>query len=177
MSVRKRGKNIVIDFRCYLPDGSRVRCVESEGPDTPENRKRVNLKNKGIEYAMKAGNFRYLDFFPHGSKQKYFDTKNAETFGAHFRQWMDERSLRSSTEKDYESLYSLHIAPVFGEVPISQITESRVLAFRKDLSGKMGRYGRPLATSSVNGIITVFCQILKKAHRKGQIPTYPCEGI
>lgn len=60
MAVGTRNNKLVIDFRCYLPDGRRVRCVEYEDKDTAKNRKRVESKWKAVEYALKHDRFRYL---------------------------------------------------------------------------------------------------------------------
>ena len=75
MAVRLRGKVIYIDFYCYLPDGRRVRCVESTGlKDNDRNWKIAESKNKAIQFELKHGSFDYLHFFPNGSKSKYFKT-------------------------------------------------------------------------------------------------------
>ena len=74
MAVRVRGKILYIDFYCYLPDGRRVRCVESTRlVDNKKNRKIADSKNKAIQYELKYGRFEYLRLFPHGSKAKYFE--------------------------------------------------------------------------------------------------------
>ena len=64
MAVRSRGKTIYIDFYCYLPDGRKIRCVESTAlKDTERNRKIVESKDKAIQYELKHGRFNYLHFF------------------------------------------------------------------------------------------------------------------
>ena len=49
MAVGKRGEYLVIDFRCYLPSGKKVRCIEYEGKADRKNRKRVQSKWKAMK--------------------------------------------------------------------------------------------------------------------------------
>ena len=173
MAVSKRGDKLVIDFRCYLPNGRRKRCVEFEGPDNKGNRKRVNSKWKSIEYHLKHGDFKYLDFFPYGSKAKYFSPQSESMlFSEWWEIWLSEKSLRQNTARNWASAYKIHIGPHFGHLPIDKITEHDVLFFRKVLQEK------GLAHSTINDkIIKPLRMALYRAEKRGVIAEYPCDEI
>ena len=76
MALQNRRKVIYIDFSCYLPDGRKVRCVESTGlPVNKRNLEIASAKEKAIKYELRHGRFDYLHFFPNGSKAQYFRQK------------------------------------------------------------------------------------------------------
>jgi integrase len=171
MGVRIRGKRLVIDFRCYLPDGRKVRCVESEGPDTKENRKRVRSKWKAIQYHIRENSFNYLDFFPYGAKAKIFNRpKTTILFSDWFETWLGEISIRKSTESNYRSQFNKHFKNYFGHRRLSDIEASDIMVFRKILENT-------LKPNTINAYLKPLCQSLLEAKRRGLISTYPCEGI
>ena len=173
MAVGKRGQILVIDFRCYLPTGQRVRCVEREGPDNEKNRKRVQKKWKAIEYHILQNIFDYLSFFPHGSKAKYFSVKdkNEITYSEYWDKWISGLAVRRGTEDNYGYPFKKHIEPYFGFWKLPDITNHEIKVFRKRLLD-MGHQ-----SSTVNQYIKVLCLPLKIAYREGVIPVYPCEEI
>jgi len=171
MSIRKRGNQLVIDFRCYLPDGRRVRCVETSGPDTEKNRKHVERKHKAIEYALSHGRFDYLAFFPHGTKAKHFENRSEMMFSDWWNQWLREKSVRPGTESNYRYQYENHIEPHFGHLELSEIDQGEILVFRKRLEGK------GLKASTINVYLKPLCQALLAASKRGLIPVYPCLDI
>jgi len=174
MAVRLRGKIIYIDFYCYLPDGSKVRCVESTAlKDTERNRKIAESKDKAILYELKHGQFNYLHFFPDGSKSKYFKTPVVDIlFSDWWEEWISEKSLKPNTAKSWNSSYRCHIGPYFGHYPISQITEHELLVFRKIIEGK------GLKANSINDKIwKPLCMALLTAYNRGIINKYPCQGV
>ncbi len=172
MAVRKRGKTLFIDFRCYTPDNAKLRCRESEGPDTVKNRKRVQQKWKAIEYHLKQNTFDYLKFYPHGAKTKYFkDTDTDITFSQYWEKWMSSRALRKSTEYNDDLLYQNHFEPYFGSWFIADITEQEVLIFRKTL------LDGGLKENTINTYMKILCGCLKKAAKQGLIKEPPCEDI
>ncbi|MCG8687299.1 MAG: site-specific integrase [Desulfobacterales bacterium] len=173
MGVGKRGNTLVIDFRCYLPDGRRVRCVEREGKETATNLKRVKQKCKAIEYHIGQGTFNYLRFFPHGSKAKQFTLQDqSQITYAEFRtNWVEELAIRKGTEDNYTYPYKNYIKPYFGHWHLSDITEHEIKVFRKKL------LERGLKPSTVNQYIKVFCMPLKDAAKQGFITQSPCEEI
>ena len=175
MAVRTRGKIIYIDFYCFLPDGRKVRCVESTGlSDTQRNMKVAEDKNKAIQYELKHGHFDYLHFFPRGSKANFFRRPVKDmVFSAWWDQWISEKSLRLNTEKGLNSAYEKYIGPYFGHYPISRISEHDLLVFRKLLQERHN-----LKASSINHkIMKPLCSALLKAHTRQLIDNYPCSGI
>jgi len=171
MAVGKRGKALVIDFRCYLPNGKRVRCVEREGPDNEKNRKRVHQKWKAIQYHLHQNTFDYNKFFPHGSKGKYFESTTDITYSKFYSEWVEGFAVRRGTSDHYESIYKTHHKPYFGEWKLSDITDHEIRVYRKKMIDK------GYAASTVNQNIKVLCMSLKTAARQGLIPVYPCEDI
>lgn len=171
MGVRNRGKRLVIDFRCYLPDGRRVRCVESEGLDTEKNRKRAKSKWKAVEYHLRENTFEYLSFFPHGSKARHFKKqKSTILFSEWYETWLSEISLRRSTESNYRSQYNKHFKAHFGNRYISDIEKHDIMVFRKVLEQNL----RP---NTINTYLKPLCKCFLEAKKRGLISEYPCEGI
>ena len=106
MAVRTRGKRVVIDFRCDLPDGRRVRCVESEGEATDKNLERAEYKWRAIQYALKYGSFNYLDHFPYGSKAKHFKQgPEPMLFSSWWEHWIAGQAARPNTVRWWRSLF------------------------------------------------------------------------
>jgi len=172
MSVRKRGNKWVIDFACYLPDNRKARCVESEGPATEKNLKRVKSKWKAIQYALKVGNFDYLTFFPHGSKSKYFRAKpTGWTFDEWWNIWMSEKSVRQGTKSNYQYQYENHIKPHFGHMDLRAIGYHEVAIFRTILVNK------GLKDSTVNTYMKPLCMALLAASDRGHADSYACKGL
>jgi len=175
MAVRKRGKYLYIDFYCYLPDGRKIRCVESTGlKDTPKNRKIVEMKNKAIEYELKHGHFDYLHFFPNGPKAKYFRSLKGDiTFDEAWNRWLETKSIRKTTMRGWGSAYEKHIFTHFGHLYLKEIDEDQIRVFRRILEEQ-----KNLSPSYINNrIIKPLCMCLLWAYKKGMIPSYPCQNI
>lgn len=129
------------------------------------------MKWRAVEYALKHGRFNYLEFFPHGSKAKYFrHSEIGMLFSEWWDQWISELSIRRSTERSYRSRYRNHIQPYFGSRLISSIEKSDVLVFRRKLQNT-------LQPNSINLCIRILCQCFLEAFRRKLISEYPCEGI
>jgi integrase len=174
MAVRARGKILYIDFYCYLPDGRKVRCVETTGLiDNQKNRKIAESKNKAIQYELKYGRFDYFHFFPYGSKAKYFENATIDPlFSEWWDDWLAEKSIRTNTAKGWNSSYRTHIGPYFGHYRLSQISEHEVLIFRKHLESK------GLKASSINDkIMKPLRMALLQADRRGILSEFPCKNI
>lgn len=170
MAVGKRADKLVIDFRCYLPSGKRVRCVEYEGKGTAKNRKRVESKWKALQYALDNGSFNYLEFFPHGSKAKYFKDSSDMLFSDWWEQWLSALSIRESTQYNYEKQYEIHFSKHFGHRPISDIKRHDILVFRKILE-------QTLKPNTINTYMKPLKSCLLEAYRQNLIAEYPCERI
>lgn len=173
MSVRQRNGTLVIDFYCRIPNGRRVRCVETTAlPDTKTNRKRLERLDTVIKYELKNGTFDYLKHFPFGAKARLFKQQDSDiTLTKWWDIWLGEKTLRHNTRRNWESAYRVHIGPAFGNLSLAEIDEPRILMFRKSLEGK-------LKNSSINDkIMKPLCMCLLKAHKRGLIAKYPCADI
>ena len=174
MAVSVRGEILYINFRCYLPDGRRVRPYESTGlKENKKNRKIVEDKYKAVQYALKTGTFDYLRFFPNGSKAKYFRQSLSNVlFSECWEKWLEVKSVRRNTLNGWQSTYKNYLGPHFGHFPIAQIAQHDLLVFRKMLEQK------GLKANTINDkVMKVLCIVLLKAHHDGLIAQYPCQGI
>ncbi len=174
MGVFTRDGVLYHDFRCYTPDGGRIRCKESTGLiDNKKNRKIVEAKQKAIEYELKYGKFDYLYFFPHGAKAKLFEKPKDETlFVDWWDTWIAEKTMRPNTAKRWNSAFRVHIEPYFKHHALSDIDEHEVLVFRKHLEMK------GFKASTINsGIMKPIRMFLYTAHNRGLLPKYPCANI
>lgn len=173
MAVRVRNNRLYLDFYTYLPGGRRVRCFEATGlKSNDKNKKIAESKDKAIRYHTKNGSFNYLSFFPHGAKSKYFFNGSKMLFSEWWAQWIAEKTHKAQTIISRDYLYSNHIGPYFGAIPLGQIQEHDILVFRKVLEGK------PLKASSINLIVHKYlCRSFHKAIKRGLITINPCEDI
>lgn len=172
MGVSKRGQNLIIDFRCFLPDNKRIRCREFEGKDTVTNKKRVLQKWKAIEYHLLQNTFDYLKFFPHGSKAKYFRVAKTDLTYSEFRaEWIEGQAVRRGTSDNYDYIYKNHHESYFGSWKLSDITDHEIRVYRKRMLDK------GYAPSTVNQNIKILCMPLKAAVKQGIIDSYPCDDI
>ena len=175
MSVRtNQHGRLMIDFTCLGPNGEKLRCRESTRlPDNKKNRQIVRAKDRAVQYELKHGRFDYLHFFPNGAKAHLFkttgDIPNLEDW---WDIWINEKSVRWTTEKGWNSAWRVHIGPYFGHIQIDQITDHEILVFRKklELSG--------LKASTINDkIIKPLCMALLRAYDTGIISGYACKSI
>lgn len=172
MGVNKRGNTLVIEFRCYTPDNKKIRCRESEGPDTVKNRKRVQQKWNAIDFHLKQHTFDYLKFFPNGPRAQYFNTQNKDTtFSEFWEKWTSGRAVRKGTAYNADLLYENHLKNYFGEWRISAVTEQEVLIWRKSIMDK------GMKESTVNTYMRILCSCLKSATKQGLIQEFPCQDI
>ena len=173
MAVRVRGNYFYLDFRCHLPDGRKVRCVESTGLKVNQGNKKIaEAKDKAIRYELKHGRFNYLHFFQNGSKAKYFNKPAADvTLNEWWTQFMEEKTLRRTTHQNQQSIYRKRIEPALGNVPIASIDETSLLVFRKRLLSE------GFSAVYANYLVKLVCSSLAKAQRRGMIPENPCRDI
>ena len=174
MAVISQKHRLYLDFYCYLPGGSKVRCREATGlTDNKKNREIARSKDKAIKYHLKNGSFDYLKFFPHGSKAKCFRGPTEDmAFSKWWEEWLNEKSIRPNTVRNWNSAYRVHIGPHFGHYNLSQITEHEILVFRRSLLSK------GLKESSINDkVMKVLCMALYRAYKRGKINEYPCKDI
>jgi integrase len=174
MAVHSKRGYLYLEFQCFAPDGSKLRCREATRlKDNKKNRKIVNDKNKAIRYALKIGRFDYLRFFPTGAKAHLFKNSAKDIlFKDWWELWLSEKTLRYNTQTGWDATYRNHIGPHFGHMMLSQINEHEILVFRKVLENK------GLKASTINSkMMKLLCMALYHAHRRGKISSYPCQEI
>jgi integrase len=99
------------------------------------------------------------------------------TFGEACQSWLiyveHDRARRPSTVKDYHNAVHCYLLPEFGaETPLRLITTRRI----DDLRERLLAEGR-LSRRTVQKILVQLHAILKRAKRKGWIPTNPAEDV
>jgi integrase len=106
------------------------------------------------------------------------------------RQWLDLHSkpnLRSHA--DNEERYAKHVAPFFGDCPLSAITPTRILELRaklqtqiitrkhRDNEGELHTVGTKMAPRTVNLIMALVRSILRFAVANGHIAASPTDRL
>jgi integrase len=154
--------------------------------DTASNRRRLETVLARIDKAIKAGTFRYGDYFPDSPRarpavraQAHVPEATAaatavperpEACAPTFREfaslWTAERRIewRRSHAKIVEATIEKHLLPRFGELRVNAISKADILGFRADLAGKAGRTkSSKLSARRINGVLTPLRQILEEA--------------
>jgi integrase len=88
------------------------------------------------------------------------------------RQWLDLHSkpnLRSHA--DNEERYRVHVAPFFGDAPLTAVTATRILEFRAKLQAK------GLAPRTVNLVLALVRVVLRFAVANGHITASPTDRL
>jgi integrase len=172
-SVRNINGKVYVDF-IYL--GERVR--ENSGlPWNPQNVKKGRELLDKILLAIKSGQFRFAEVFPHSRKKVYFAAKEKEACGLpttpdqvrcgeFFSQWYEmKRNSGRVTERTllgYKRLIHLYLQPFFGKMTFAQLNVNVFDRF----SGwaKEQRYRRKTpANETINKCFTVLKMICKSA--------------
>ena len=84
---------------------------------------------------------------------------------------------RKSTLALYEVTWEKHIEPVFGDVPVSEITRERVQGFINDLCMKNNGKGRPLSADTIDRIYRQLKLLVNEALENGYIERSPFRRI
>ncbi|MCF0247815.1 MAG: tyrosine-type recombinase/integrase family protein, partial [Synergistes sp.] len=84
-----------------------------------------------------------------------------------------ESSMSPNTVRFYKKVVQNHILPQYGSVRLLDITEEHLRDFIKYLALLTTKNGASLAGSTVKRYATVFCSMLKTAHKQGLIETNP----
>ena len=175
VTVRKETGKLVIDFT-YRG----VRCREQTAlDDSPTARKRVQLVIDKLQNAIKAGTFRYRDFFPESPLTARFEPNveltttpliKPDPIGPIFKEfaakWFDERSIewRRSHIRSLQSTLNTRLMPHFADRVVSSITKTDVLEFRVQLAKVKGRANKEgLSPKRINEIMGLLRQILNEA--------------
>lgn len=166
-----------------------TRCREqTDLPDTPANRKRVEAVMRRIESDIKQGIFEYARYFPNSKvPQRWAEangvasgvpaaldngnvatTERAEvpTFAEFLDTWLTENEVRwrRTTKKLRRETIQRHLMPTFGERAISTITRAQLLEFRATLAKRPGRQeGTTISPKTVNEVMALLMSILREA--------------
>jgi len=175
VTVRKETGKLVIDFT-YRG----VRCREQTAlDDSPVARKRVQLVIDKLQNAIRAGTFKYKDFFPESPLTARFETNVLLTpapsakptptgplFKDFAAKWFDERSIewRRSHIRSLQSTLNARLIPYFADRVVDSITKSDVLEYRVQLAKVKGRANKEgLSPKRINEIMGLLRQILNEA--------------
>ena len=178
VSINQHG-NLYFYFRY---NGRRYR--EGTGlKDTPPNRAKAEKYIKLINAELAAGVFDYPKRFPHGNETQIAETPAGVTFREYSTRWLAEHAppdksnkkptpdgfLRSSTYKDYQNAINSRLLPVFGDIPLSEISKGLVRTFQKTITG--------VGTQRVRNIIMPLRSIFRTAYEDGLVQDNPMEQV
>jgi integrase len=171
----------------FFHKGARCR-EQTDLPDTPANRKRVEAVMRRIESEMQQGTFDYARYFPNSKLPKRAEARNgvasaieaaltnggsaaalvvtAPTFAAFVEIWLTENEVRwrRTTKNRWREMIKLHLIPTFGERVVSTITRAQLLEFRATVAKRPGkRAGTTISPKTVNEVMAVLLSILGEA--------------
>lgn len=131
---------------------------------TASSRNLGELKRKiiDIEYDIKQGTV---------TKKNPLENITMEEW---YKKWVDNYKkgvVKETTILRYDSLYRIHISPVFGKMKIKSIKKVHVLDFVKSLQGK------GLSNSSIDCALFLLHDMLEKAEENDIIPKIPFKKI
>ncbi len=151
-----------------LPDGTRER-ISGTAP------KHVNTK-VAAQQAMREHVERILH--PERTpKRKEIPTFDDWFTGRFWREWVIARKNKPTEVRSKETIYKVHIKPVFGEMRLTEIGDSEIAEFRAQLIETVSRFGRPLSEKRINNILAVLSKPLHYAHKCKLIASVPEIGI
>ena len=182
-SINIRNKKLVLDFRF-----NNTRCREqTQLPNTPANRKRMEKLLKIMEAEILTKNFDYAKYFPESSmvekfaeieqrKQTashHFSSADAPTLLAFSQIWFAEKEIewRKSHKQSVEGILESHILPAFGKMKISAIKKQDILTFRAALAKVQTRTKKTLSASRINHIMTPLRMLLNEAADRYEFTT------
>jgi len=166
-----------------------ARCREqTDLPDTPANRKRVEAVMRRIETEMQQGTFDYARYFPNSKLPRRAAERNGvaagvqtalgsggaaevqlaevPTFATFLDIWLTENEVRwrRTTKKLRRETIQLHLMPTFGERAVNTITRAQLLEFRATLAKRPGkREGTTISPKTVNEVMALLMSILGEA--------------
>lgn len=100
------------------------------------------------------------------------------TVAEYLERWLSgKRKVRSSTLDLYRSHIKTWINPALGGISITALQPRHVEAFVTDLGAKPSRTGKPLAASTVRGVLTTLRAALATGVRRRELPDNAAAGI
>lgn len=173
--ARKETGKLYLDF---MYAGHRCR-EQTALPDTPANRKRVNLLLQKIEARILLGDFNYAEHFPDSRNLIKIQSKQAGNgrneppaskhtplFPDFADQWFLECKIqwRNSHARNVDSILNGSLKPAFKSKRVGDITKADILQARNKLALRKGRGPNGLMTpKSINSHMTILRMILTEA--------------
>jgi integrase len=153
----------------FLYKGVRCREVINLEP-TPANIKYADRKRIEILMAIDRGEFNYKEYFPNSKKAAMFCHTNNTNICELLEEYLDEvkRSLRNSTYLGYKRKVDKHLIPMFGKLPVSDLTPAMLRHWIKGLK---------LTTKTVRNILLPLRAIIITAIADEIIDKNPLDHI
>lgn len=168
-SIRSRGGKLVFDFSYQ---GKRCR-ETTKLKDCPKDKKLAEEILSRIEAEILLGQFEYGKYFPKSKKLTKFQNvsislKGCMTYAEFYKLWLAENSApwRPATLTTIEGFMDKYILPVFGEVPLNEITKSDLLLFRNGLINTKGRGNKKIGSNHINKIMMKCKVVLTEASNR-----------
>jgi len=174
--TRLGSNTLFIDFY-YM----KKRCREQTSlPDTPANRKKLEVLASRINAEILLDQFDYARYFPNSPRVEEFERlkrhrsmavasvlNNGEniTFESFANTWYEEMNVawRDSYRRNVKALLFGRIVERFGSLPITAITKSDLLSFRAQLANVRKKNGKALSPDHVNRHLKIMRMILQEA--------------
>lgn len=126
-----------------------VRCRETIPiPPTKAAQKQLILKRQTILFEISMGIFDYGEHFPDSKRAREFRRTRPDlyTIKEALKNWLqrNQAKFQSSTLQDYNSAIYHHLIPAFGDLPIAELTVSKVKEWVSDLPCSNKRKGNIL---------------------------------
>jgi integrase len=168
-SIRSRGGKLVFDFSYQ---GKRCR-ETTKLKDCPKDKKLAEEVLSRIEAEILLGQFEYGKYFPKSKKLAKFQNASTSsgscmTYAEFYKLWLAENSApwRPATLATIEGFMDKYILPVFGEVPLNEITKSDLLLFRNGLINTKGRGNKKIGSNHINKIMMKCKVVLTEASNR-----------
>jgi len=131
-----------------------------------------------IATEMELDKFDYLRHFPNGSRKHLFIGRpdGAISFERYATEvWLPhmQTKLRESTLKDYESILTVSVLPLIGEVKLKDIRPEHIDQLTNMLRKREGIKAKTLSRRRMNIILIRVRQALDLAHEQGYIAKNP----
>jgi integrase len=171
---------------------------QTDLPDTPANRRRLQKKLARIESQIDAGKFVCEKATPNdqfnlverrpsdvhstraSANDKGAPSKESEIpkFADFAKQWLAENEVqwRRSYRITQRGTFDKYLVPHFGHRRLNEILKAEILAFRADLSQLPGRLGATLSARRINAIMKPLRQLMNEAAERYKFST-PFQNI
>lgn len=93
------------------------------------------------------------------------------------KHWGPALDVAKQTKLDYQLQYNCHIAPYFGQRPMTSIKPEDILKWRVQLKEKPATTGYQLSANTVEKLTNLLGAILKDAHANDRIHNNPMQKI